>query len=100
MLICEDCGIDTERRSNRQKVCPGCRTERRRAAKRIAYTPAEPRPVPDWKQRQSNRHPDDDGSGAPIRLLSRATELQRRRVAAVSGSGYVDETIRPAAGFE
>ena len=86
MLICCDCGASTERCSNAQKRCPGCRLAKDRAdrktAKRRTFTPAPPRPMPDWKLRQSNRHPDDGGGGAPIPMLSRQTELDRKRRAA------------------
>ena len=79
MLKCEDCGIDTMRRSNRQKVCPECRAERRRAAKRNIYTPTPPRRYPD---RPIVFEFADDGGGTPAPVVSQQTA--RRRAARVS----------------
>lgn len=42
MLICADCGAQTERRSNRQIRCAGCTRERNNAVRRTGRAPGMP----------------------------------------------------------
>ena len=42
MLKCADCGIDTERRSNRQIRCSDCTRERNNAVRRTGRRPGMP----------------------------------------------------------
>ena len=85
MLICDDCGEQTERTGNRQLRCPGCRLKRRKAekaaAKRRAYQPAPPRPQTAIQMANDPAGIPGDRWGTAPKPVSRQTILRRQEKA-------------------